>query len=266
MGPAWASGRLSQVTALTAVRWRAPAITVQVAVLLAWIGYAAMLAATRAPPASAGPSAWWCMPGMALGGSTSSSGPLAAALAGVPMWSLMAFAMTLPGAVPAAQHVAINSLGRRQWRAVAEFLAVYLGLWLAFGLLAMAALTLLPSVPPARMLAAALLLAAIWELTPLKRLALDRCHRSSPLPPRGLRASAAVTRFAWINGSACIGMCWPAMLAMLLAPTARLGWAAGFTGLATYQKLTRRPRRATRRAAALLAAAAIGVVLGLALG
>jgi predicted metal-binding membrane protein len=254
------------VAALTDVRWRAPAVVVQGVVLVAWIGYAAMLAAAGAPPGRAAPSAWWCMPGMTLGAGTSGGNPLDAALAGAAMWSVMVLAMTLPGAIPAVQHVAVNSLRPRQRRAAVEFLAVYLGLWLVFGLLAITGLALLPSISTEWLLALALLVATAWELTPLKRRALNRCHRSFPLPPRGVRASAAVMRFGWMNGSACIAMCWPTMLAMLLAPTARLGWAAGLTGLAIHSKLTRRPRRAARWAAALLGAAAIGVLLGLVLG
>ncbi len=126
-------------------RWRSPVVGVQITAALAWVGFAAMLAATQATAASAGePSVWWCMPGMSLGQSGSSD-PLATAFAGGPMWILMALAMTLPAAVPATQHVAVNSFRRRQWRAVAEFLAVYLGLWLVFGFFAMAGLALLAS-------------------------------------------------------------------------------------------------------------------------
>jgi predicted metal-binding membrane protein len=104
-------------------------------------------------------------------------------------------------------------------------------------------------------------LAAAWELTPLKRLALNRCHRSSPLRPRGLRATTAVLRFAWINASACIASCGLAMLVMLLAFTAQIEWALGLTALMVYTKLTRTPRRAVLRTATALALAASGVAV-----
>jgi predicted metal-binding membrane protein len=199
---------------------------------------------------------------MTLAGGGASSDPLSAGLAGIPMWAVMTLAMTAPGLIPVTQHVAVNSFKRRQSRAVAEFLTAYLGLWLAFGSLAIGLLSMLPFSRSYYPLSAALALAAIWELTPVKRWALNRCHRSSPLPPHGFRASAGVFRFAWIHGSGCIGSCWMAMGAMLLAPGARLAWALGLTGLTSYEKLTRRPRRAARRAAALLGAAAAGVLLG----
>jgi predicted metal-binding membrane protein len=240
-------------------------IGVQVVAAFAWVGFAAMLAATRASAAGARPPAWWCMPGMTLG-RTVSSDPLAAAVAGSPMWSLMALAMTLPAAIPVTQHVAINSFRRRQWRAVAEFLLAYLVLWLVFGFLAMTALALLPSASPSLLLAAGLLVAAAWELTPLKRVALNRCHRSSPLPPRGWRASAGVARFGVMHGGACIASCWGAMLVMLVAPSGRLAWSVALTVVTAWEKLTRRPRRAARVTAALFTGAAAGVALSLLLG
>jgi len=189
--------------------------------------------------------------------------PVEAAVKGIPMWSLMAAAMTLPAAAPAAQHVAINSFRRRQWQAVGLFLAVYLTMWLMFGALAMGGLALLPSWASRAVLVGMLALAATWELTPLKRRALDRCHRSTPLAPRGFRATAGVLRFGWINGGACVASCWPAMLLMLAIPAARLASAALLSVLMAYEKLTRRPRRARHRAAAVFGAAASSVAVAL---
>jgi len=236
--------------------------TLQAAALASWLGFAAMLLAARAPASTGRLAGWWCMPGMTStprGG----AGPLASALAGMPMWCVMVLAMTVPSAIPAAGHVSLNSLRPRAGRAVAEFVLVFLALWIAFGLLAMSALALLPALPRYLPLAACLLLASAWELTAVKRHAIDRCHRGSPLPPSGPRATLGVARFAWLNGSACIASCWPAMLAMLLVPSSRLAWALGLTALMSYEKLTRKPRTASRRAAGLLAAAAAGVALAL---
>lgn len=250
---------------LTTTRWRSPVIAIQALAATAWVSYASILATAQAQPARHEAAIWWCMPGMTLGGHAS-SGPLTAMIAGAPMWSVMALAMTLPAAIPAAQYVAVNSLRHRQWIAVGEYLAAYLGLWLLFGLSAIAALALLPATSRDLMLAGALASAAAWELTPLKRLALNRCHRGSPLRPRGLPASATVLRFAWINTSACIGSCWLAMVAMLLATSAQIEWALGLTALMVYVKMTRTPRRAVLRTATALALAATGVAAGLLAG
>jgi predicted metal-binding membrane protein len=117
--------------------------------------------------------------------------------------------------------------------------------------------------PPADALfAAALAAAAGYELTPLKRRALNRCHRGAPLPPTGVRRVAAVARFGWLNASGCVASCWLAMLAASIAPVVQPLALAGFTFAMTYERLTRRPRTARRRiATSYLAIAAAFVVV-----
>jgi predicted metal-binding membrane protein len=182
-----------------------------------------------------------------------------AGLAGLPMWIGMTMAMMLPGAFPAVRHVADHSLGRRRRRAVAEWLVVYLGAWALAGvplLLAAAALD------RARALPVLLLAAAAWQLTPAKRRALWRCHRTAPLYPRGRRATAGVARFATLNATGCVASCWLLMGAMAVAPGAgRLPLMAGLTGLVTTEKLTERPRRAVRYGAGALALAAVAAAV-----
>ena len=254
-------------TALRPRRWGSSTVAIATVAGLAWIGLAAVSrAASPSPPGAfssgASSSIWWCMPGMGLADSHASNA-LTAALAGLPMWALMSLAMTLPAAIPAVRHVAANSLRRRRRQAVSEFLAVFLTLWLAFGLLALTCLALLPSASRELALAAGLALAAVWELTPYKRRALNRCHRSAALPPHGWRARVGVARFGFIHGTACVASCWAAMLAMLAAPTNQLAWSAPLSALMASGKLARKPRRAVRHAAILLGTAAAGVVLAL---
>lgn len=242
---------------------------------LAW----AVLALDLVPMAMAGgggaaaavPGApWICgLPGMHMPGGAGSGAPgggASAALAGMPMWSLMALATMLPVALPATSHVATNSMRRRRGRAVVEFLIAYLALWLGFGALALAALTLLPLGRAAVLMAAALGLAAAWELSPAKRWAINRCHRTSPLPPSGWRASLGTARFGLLHGGACVASCWPLMVAMAVAPSARLAWCAGLAGLTFVEKLAAKPRRAARRVGLLLALGTVGVALAIPLG
>jgi len=252
--PKWTPARAS-------THVRPPVVAIQAAAACAWIVYAAILATSRPTTAAVRAPVWWCMPGMTLSRAGAAS-PLATIAAALPMWSLMAAAMTLPTAMPATQHVAVNSFQRRQWAAVAEFAAVYLGVWLIFGIAGTAALSLLPSASPHTVFAFVLTLAAAYQLTPLKRRALNRCHRSSPLRPSGTRAVTTLARFAWINGSGCVGSCWAAMLVMLVAPTARFGCALGLTAAMTYEKLTRRPRRGSRHVAWVFAVSAVAAAIG----
>lgn len=227
---------------------------------LSWVTYAATLA-TSSPNASADTTnSWWCMPGMASSAGWGST-PLMIG-GGVGAWTLMAAAMTLPAAMPAAQHIATNSLTRYRWQAVAIFAAIYLGAWAAFGLLAMSASTVLATGARGTALIGVFAIAAAYELSPLKRHALNRCHRSTPLRPTGLAAVVSAVRFGWTNSSGCVGACWVAMLSMALVPAgAQLLAALALTVITTQQKLTRRPRRARRRAAVLYAVAASGIAI-----
>jgi predicted metal-binding membrane protein len=182
------------------------------------------------------------------------------------MWAMMSVAMMLPTALPAVRHVAVNSLYWRRRRAVVEFLAVFLGIWAIFGAVVLDTLTSQKPAGSAAVLAAALALAALWQLTPLKRRALLACHRPQALPPHGWRATAGVARFGLRNGGACLASCWAMMLAVAVVSSARLTWMAMLTGLIVVEKLNLKPGRTARRIGALLGAAAIGAAVAATLG
>jgi predicted metal-binding membrane protein len=183
-------------------------------------------------------------------------------VASMGMWALMVVAMMLPSAVPAVRHVAANSLRRRRARAMVTFAAIYLVIWMAVGAVVMAALPAWTALDPDAVAAGALALAAVWQLSLPKRRALRDCHRPSPLPPSGRRATAGVARFALRNGTACVRACWAMMLAMAVATTATTFWMVAITGLVLTEKLAPRPRQATRAGAVLLAAGSALVVAG----
>ncbi len=236
---------------------------------LAWVGLAVMLASTGHGSRSQA-SAWWCMPGMsqASGGAPGSSlaPPWTSALTGIPMWAVMVLAVMLPAAGPAVRHVAVNSLRWRRGRAVSMFVAIYAAVWIAFGFVAMAAAAALSLPSGGVLLVVALAVAGAWELTPLKRRALNRCHSTSPLPPKGWRAHLGVIRFALRHGGACVASCWATMLVMFTAQSGRLLWCLGFTATTALDKLTLKPRRYTRLCAALLSGAAATAAMGLLAG
>jgi len=220
--------------------------------MLVWLVYSTLWVQSLGRVPEAKTSIWWCMPGMSAAASNGAQG-VTSAVSWLPMWLLMSAAMTLPAVLPAAQHAAVNSFRRRRSSAVAVFLGTYLLLWLAYGIAADAALAPLRAAPADLIFPLALATAAAYELTPAKRWAVNRCHRTTPLPPSGLRGIASVGRFGWINASGCVASCGPAMLAMLLAPTAQPLAMAGFTIAMSYGRLTRRPRTGRRRVAACYA-------------
>lgn len=238
------------------------------AIAAAWLLLALAMTGVPASAGSVGrPLLWICTPGMAeMGGDgepavAAAEGIGSASLAaGLPMWGLMAAAMMLPTALPALRHVEVNSLYWRRRRAALEFAAVFLAIWALFGAFVLGPVTSMVSTTSTLALAAALALAAGWQLTPLKRRALRACHRSQALPPRGWRATAGVTRFGLHNATACLASCWALMLTMAAVGSARLVWMAGITGIVAVEKLSLKPVRTSHRVAALLGAAAIGCV------
>jgi predicted metal-binding membrane protein len=223
-------------------------------------------------PAAAGLGAAWAV--LALGGADrgmdmsamSRADELRPALMGMTgavallPWAAMAAAMMLPGALPALRHVAVNSLRWRRRRAVATFAAVYLGVWVGFGALVYAASPLWSTADASAVAAAALALAAGYQLTAHKRRAVRDCHRPLPLPPRGRRATAGLLRFASYNSLACVRSCWAMMLAMAVA-TSTLVPLLAIAAIVTAEKRSQKPGRTIRVAAALLAAGALATAL-----
>jgi predicted metal-binding membrane protein len=172
------------------------------------------------------------------------------------MWALMVVAMMLPAAIPAVRHVSVNSLRWRRRRAMLTFVTVYLSVWVALGVILVVISTFWPSIDGGLALAVALAIAAAWQLTVHKQRALRDCHRPSPLPPHGWRATIGVIRFACLNGLACLRSCWAMMVAMGVASSMILVWMIAITGIVTTEKLARKPRRATHASTAVLAAGA----------
>lgn len=212
----------------------------------AWDGHAAAhagMAATAIPNSALALRAW--------SGVTGGLGP----------WVLMTVAMMGPAALAGIRHTGLNSLRWRRGRAMAEFSAAYLSVWIAFGIAALGATACIPAVTAWTATGLALAAAAVWQLTPLKRRWLRDCHRSVPLPPRGWRAETGAVRFGLRNGCSCLGSCWCLMLVMTVVPGAHILWTAALAGIVTTERLLERPRRATRLAALALGVAATGSLI-----
>jgi predicted metal-binding membrane protein len=173
-------------------------------------------------------------------------------------WTVMSVAMMAPVALPAVRHVGLNSIRHRRRRAMSVFFIVYVTIWVAFGLAALAGGLLVEKafgVDNHLVLAVALAAAAGWQLTPAKRRALFRCRRTVPLPPMGLRADAACARFALQQGRGCVTSCWALMLIMSVAHRSALVWMIPLTALIMVEQLTWLGRR-------LLGASAVTLTLG----
>jgi len=134
---------------------------------------------------------------------------------GALLWVLMLVAMMLPLAVPGIRYVARMVPRRGRLAATTTFAAAYVAAWLPGMVLAVGVHVLTP--PRWPVVTGAFLLAASWELTPVKRTALLRCHRRRVVrarQPGRLRTSAA---FGFRRGGWCVVSCGPAMLALMVA-------------------------------------------------
>ncbi len=232
---------------------RHPELGAGVVITAAWVALLVQACtSTRVGGAAAG------MSGMAGMGTSAAAARDAWswAVGGLPSWVLMTVAMMGPAALGGIGYTGLNSLRWRRRRAIAEFSVAYLAVWVAFGLLVLAAAAVVHRVPGPGAVALALAVAAAWQLTPAKRRCLSGCHLGAPLPPRGWRAEKGALRFGLRNGLYCLGTCWCLMLVMVAAPGGQLLWTAGLTVVITAERVLPKPRSATRVVAVLLAFAA----------
>jgi predicted metal-binding membrane protein len=184
----------------------------------------------------------------------------------VGIWAVMMAAMMLPSAIPTV--ALYRGLARdRTLLSALLFVSGYLAIWAAVGLVAFA-LARVAGLAADSVLAwdhagrwaagTTLLLAAGYQLTPLKNACLARCR--SPLafllgswrPGRGGAMRMGATHGAW-----CVGCCWALMASLFALGVMSIAWAALVAGLVALEKLLPWRRVAT------LGTAAVFVSLGL---
>jgi predicted metal-binding membrane protein len=146
----------------------------------------------------------------------------------VASWAVMMAAMMLPSAIPLVFEFAQNSERRRGWQAGTALLGTtYLGVWLAFGVVCYMLYNAVGMPWPNQGLigGAALVIAGLYALTPVKRaseeLCRERCALHGPLPFNLMR-SAVVAGARY--GLSCLGCSAGLMVAMVLIGMANLVW------------------------------------------
>jgi predicted metal-binding membrane protein len=159
-------------------------------------------------------------PTLALGALHQSHLPIEHAMGGMSEWTLMVIAMMFPLTIPMVRVTAERSLWRRRHRAIAEFLAGYVLVWLVVGAIGTWVLSSLQGffgIGPNLSASLGLVAAAAWQLAPTKRRALRACHRTVPLAGRGWRADRDCVAYGFTSGGHCVVNCGPMMFACLLA-------------------------------------------------
>jgi predicted metal-binding membrane protein len=136
-------------------------------------------------------------------------------------WALMLAAMMLPLTAPMVGHVWARSFPARRTRAVGLFLGGYLLVWAIATaaatpvlIVARGAVGALGAAPVLGLIGA--MLAAWWQLTASKRLALNRCHGTVPLRAFGSAADRDAASFGLLHGARCVRVCLPVMVLPML--------------------------------------------------
>jgi len=184
------------------------------------------------------------------------------------VWIVMMAAMMLPSAIPTVTLYAGLAKDRTSL-APLFFVAGYLAVWAAAGLAAFALAAtgsrvaggLLDWERAGRWAAGAtLLLAAVYEVTPLKDACLARCRMPIVFLFGSWRAGrSGGLRMGMTHGAWCAGCCWALMAALFALGAMSIAWAALVAALVALEKLLPWRRVATWGTGALLAV--LGVLL-----
>jgi len=194
-------------------------------------------------------------------------------LAIIVMWAVMMAAMMLPSALPMVR--AFVALCQRNGQRVRsrQFVGAYLLVWMIFSIGATAVQWLLQTLgwvnpmivsTSATLSVALLLVAGVYQFSPLKRICLARCRTPMSFllgEWRGGRFGALV--MGWRHGLFCLGCCWALMALLYVGGVMNLAWITALSlGVAVEKLAPRGERIATLLGSALLAAGALRLLLG----
>ena len=176
------------------------------------------------------------------------------------MWAVMMTGMMLPSAVPV---ILLARIASRPYPLAAGYLAV----WALFSVSATALqwkLAELGIVDPmmelssAKAGAALLLVAGVYQLTPLKHACLTTCRSPADFLMRHWRSGArGAFRMGVEHGVYCVGCCWALMLLLFVGGVMNLVVIAALTVFVAFEKLAPVGLVSARVSGALLIAAAV---------
>lgn len=148
-------------------------------------------------------------------------------------WTVMMAAMMLPSASPLVLLYARRSTALDSGLLTAGYVAV----WAVVGLAAYELDMRLPD-PGDAAVGAVLVLAGVYQLTPLKSACLKRCR--SPLDflvTRWRGGSVGALRLGVEHGAYCVGCCWALMLVLVVAGAMGLVWVVAIALAVAAEKL-----------------------------
>jgi predicted metal-binding membrane protein len=193
---------------------------------------------------------------------------IADGLAYVTAWAVMMTAMMLPSALPmiglyaATQRNAVTALKAAR---VGMFTLMYLGLWALTGVpvyFASVALSAISAGALAYVVAGVLIVAGIFQLSPLKQVCLRHCR--SPLGflfghwREGWQGGMAMGR---AHALYCLGCCWALMVVLVVAGAMGLPWVLLIAAVIAAEKLLPRGEWIARTTGLVLVLLGIAVAV-----
>ena len=192
------------------------------------------------------------------------------------MWAVMMLGMMLPSASP--MLLLFGSIARRSATGafaasgqIYAFAAGYAVIWVLFSLGATALQRLLarllwitPMMEASQPVVGAglLLIAGVYQFTPIKQTCLRTCQ--SPLGflmSRWRRGASGAFRMGLEHGALCVGCCWALMLLLFAGGVMNLAVIAALTALVAFEKLTPLGTHAARIGGVLLIAGALWMLV-----
>lgn len=199
------------------------------------------------------------------------AGPLGAALFLV-TWVVMMAAMMLPSVVPFTIGIGrLMRAGGAGGSGTALLTLGYFAVWVATGALAFLVwrafeeLSVGSPTAAARAGSVVLLGAAVYQVTPLKRVCLRHCRSPALLlfqhGPQAVSSRLGAARAGLSHGLYCLGCCWALMAVLLALGVMSLVWMAVVAAVIAVEKVSRHGEAISRALGVLLAALAVLVQL-----
>jgi predicted metal-binding membrane protein len=183
------------------------------------------------------------------------------------MWAVMMVAMMLPSALPMIRTFIALSAKRGERLHGQAFLAAYLVAWVAFSIAAtgvqwtlQAAGRLNPMIvsTSATLNVALLVIAGVYQFSPLKRVCLAKCRTPVGFLLGEWRPGAfGAFRMGLRHGLFCVGCCWVLMALLFVGGAMNLAWIASLSVAVAIEKLVPGGESLSRWLGAALIAAGV---------
>jgi predicted metal-binding membrane protein len=148
----------------------------------------------------------------------------------VAAWTVMMVAMMLPSAMP---FILLYQRGATR-RATVALAAGYLAIWSLVGIAAWALGAKAMDIP----IPVVLLVAGIYQLTPVKNACLRRCRTPADFLVERWRSNAFI--LGADHGRYCLGCCWALMVVLVVAGMMGIIWVVAIAAIVAVEKLSSR--------------------------